>query len=79
MAFILGLKDKNKYDNVKLSKRKDGKYVIRAFLGNSRLPVRQVPEDLAQHFQSLPDGVVRETVLKTILYSVYSQTNSEQK
>jgi hypothetical protein len=75
----LGLKDKNKYDNVKLSKRKDGKYVIRAFLGNSRLPVRQVPEDLAQHFQSLPDGVVRETVLKTILYSVYSQTNSEQK
>ena len=57
----------------------DGKYVIRAFLGNSRLPVRQVPEDLAQHFQSLPDGVVRETVLKTILYSVYSQTNSEQK
>ncbi len=65
------LKDARAFKNVSVSKRKDGKYAVRACLGNKRLPERVIEEDSANYYLSMSDSIIKTAALKTILCCVY--------
>lgn len=67
-----GLMDETKYKRVSIYKRKDGKYVLKASLKGKDLPPKVLNDKIAELYNSYPKGVMREAVMKHILWYNYT-------
>ena len=67
-----GLMDETKYKRVSIYKRKDGKYVLKASLKGKDLPLKVLNDKIAELYNNYPKGVMREAVMKHILWYNYT-------
>ena len=74
-----GLLDETKYKRVSVTKRKDGKYVIKATLNGKELPPRVLKENLADLYVSYEKDGLKELVLKQLLMYVYTWKKERKK
>ena len=70
-----GLKDKTEYENPRVYKRKGGSYVVKASLNGKQLPERVLAREMVSAYEMQPDGIMKQAVLKQILWYVYTVGN----
>ena len=73
-----GLKDKTEYENPRVYKLKDGSYVVKASLNGKQLPERVLAREMVSAYEMQPDGIMKQAVLKQILWYAYSVGNGKK-
>ena len=72
------MKDKTEYENPRVYKLKDGSYVVKALLNGKQLPERVLAREMVSAYEMQPDGIMKQAVLKQILWYVYSVGNGKR-
>jgi hypothetical protein len=74
-----GLLDETKYKKASVTKRKDGKYVIKATLNGKELPPTVLKKNLADLYVSYEKDGLKDLVMKQLLLYVYTWRKKRKK
>lgn len=61
------------FQDVGVFVKKDGRYAVRASLGDSPLPMCEIPKEMGDRYMNMSDGLAKDVYLNGILHTAYDR------